>query len=158
MSDHSIEERLRVLEDVEAIRLLKARYARHCDDDYHADSLAPLFTSQAVWDGGLLGRFEGRSAIHAFVSGAAKVMPFAIHHVTNPEIHVTGDEATGRWLLWQPCIHAEGDQALWMAGHYADRYRRVDGEWRFAEVIITLEMLSPYEAGWARARLIEVPT
>lgn len=157
MSETTLEARIRTLEDIEAIRNLKARYARYCDDDYDADALAPLFTEDAVWDGGMLGRCEGREAIRTFFGGTARVMPYAIHHVTNPEIEVAGDEATGKWLLWQPCIHAEGNQALWMAGGYADRYRRENGEWRFAEVLISLKMLSPYEAGWAQARLVEVP-
>lgn len=157
MSERTIEERLGRLEDIEAIRLLKARYARFCDDDYNAEALAPLFTDDAIWDGGVLGRFEGRDAIRSFFSNAASVMPFAIHHVTNPEIAVDGDSAEGRWLLWQPCVHAEGDQALWMAGSYSDRYRREAGEWKFADVQIALTMMSPYEAGWSRARMIEVP-
>ena len=157
MSKQGIEERLARLEDIEAIRLLKARYARFCDDDYNPEALAPLFTENAIWDGGPLGRFEGREAIRTFFSNAASVMPYAIHHVTNPEIEVAGDRAEGRWLLWQPCVHAEGDQALWMAGAYHDQYRREAGEWRFADVQITLKMLSPYEAGWSQARMIEVP-
>lgn len=161
MSATDLERRLARLEDIEAIRLLKARYARFCDEDYDPEALAPLFTEDAVWDGGVLGRYEGREAIRAFFSNASKLMPFAIHHVTNPEIEVgvggDGDRAEGRWLLWQPCVHAEGDQALWMAGGYLDSYRREAGEWRFADVKIELKMLSPYEAGWSRARMVEVP-
>jgi hypothetical protein len=39
-----IERRLRVLEDGEAIRNLKARYAALCDNQYDADGIASLFT------------------------------------------------------------------------------------------------------------------
>jgi hypothetical protein len=52
----TIEERLRVLEDIEEIRQLKARYAAACDDNYNADDIAALFAEDAVWDGGALGR------------------------------------------------------------------------------------------------------
>jgi hypothetical protein len=38
-----IERRLRVLEDAEAIRNLKARYADLCDNQYDADGIAKLF-------------------------------------------------------------------------------------------------------------------
>ena len=44
-----------------------------------------------------------------------------------------------------------------MAGSYSDEYRRENGKWHFADVKIDLKMLSPYEAGWSQARLIEVP-
>ena len=158
MNGPSVEARLKRLEDIEEIRLLKARYARFCDDDYNANLLAPLFSEDAVWDGGALGHCEGREAIHDFFSKASSAIPFAIHHVTNPEIIVDGDQAEGRWLLWQPCIHSNGDQALWMAGGYQDQYQREDGEWRFKDVRIELNMLSPYEAGWAQARMVEGTT
>ena len=62
-----LEQRVQVLEDVNAIRHLKARYAASCDDQYNPDSLAALFTEDAVWESQGLGRFEGREAIRAFL-------------------------------------------------------------------------------------------
>ena len=41
-----IERRLQVLEDAEAIRNLKARYAALCDNQYDADGIATLFTEE----------------------------------------------------------------------------------------------------------------
>lgn len=157
MSEPTLEERIQRLEDIEALKQLKSSYAQYCDDDYDAAHLAPLFTEDAIWDAGVLGRFEGRDAIRTFFAGASKVMPFAIHHVTNPVLDIAGDRATGRWYLWQPCVHATGEQALWMAGRYDDEYRRDDAEWRFARVNLELKMLSPYETGWSKARMVEVP-
>jgi hypothetical protein len=57
-----IERRSQVLEDAEAIRNLKARYAAVCDNQYDADGIASLFTEDAVWESPALGRFEGRDA------------------------------------------------------------------------------------------------
>jgi len=153
----SLEARLQRLEDIHALQTLKARYAAHCDADYDEEALAPLFTEDAVWDGGPMGRYEGRDAIRAFFSGSNTVMPFAIHHVTNPILEIEGDRATGSWYLWQPCTLAEGNQALWMAGRYDDVYRREAGGWRFEHVTITLRALSPYEHGWAQIPMVEVP-
>jgi len=158
MSSDTLEDRIRRLEDIEALKQLKARYAAYCDDDYDASTLAPLFTEDAVWDGGPMGRFEGREAIRSFFASANQAATFAIHHVTNPILEVDGDRATGRWYLWQPCTFAEGNQGLWMAGCYNDVYRREGGHWLFEQVTITLRMLSPYEAGWANTRMIEVPS
>ena len=51
-----IERRLQALEDAEAIRNLKARYAALCDNQYDADGIASLFTEDAVWESPALGR------------------------------------------------------------------------------------------------------
>jgi ketosteroid isomerase-like protein len=72
-----IERRLQVLEDAEAIRNLKARYAALCDSQYDADGIAMLFTEDALWESPALGRFEGREAIRNFFRGASAIFPFA---------------------------------------------------------------------------------
>jgi hypothetical protein len=78
--------------------------------------------------------------------------------VTNPIIEVDGDTATGSWYLWQPMVYAlpEGDQAYWMSVRYDDRYRREPQGWRFEYVRITLKVLSPYDQGFAKARIADV--
>jgi len=58
-----LEQRVQALEDINAIRHLKARYAAYCDDQYNPDALAALFAEDAVWESQGLGRFEGRDAI-----------------------------------------------------------------------------------------------
>src|SRR5437764_14408473 len=58
-----IERRLQALEDAEAIRNLKARYAALCDNQYDADGIGSLFAEDAVWESPALGRFEGRMAV-----------------------------------------------------------------------------------------------
>ena len=64
-----LENRVRAVEDADAIRNLKARYAAYCDDNYNPDKIAELFVEDAVWESGSLGRFEeiGRA------SGRARV-------------------------------------------------------------------------------------
>ncbi len=59
-------DRLRQLEDIEAIKRLKAQYAAACDDNYDADAIANLFVENALWDGGNFGKAEGREKIRAF--------------------------------------------------------------------------------------------
>ncbi|MGH7917200.1 MAG: nuclear transport factor 2 family protein, partial [Candidatus Binataceae bacterium] len=55
----TLEERVRVLEDIESIKRLKARYCAACDDNYNAEAIAALFTEDAIWDGAGLGKAEG---------------------------------------------------------------------------------------------------
>jgi ketosteroid isomerase-like protein len=146
----TIEERLRVLEDLEEIRKLKARYAAACDDNYNADDIAALFAEDASWDGGALGKADGRAAIHRFFSRAAEFFPFAIHNVMNPIIDVDGDRATGQWYLLQPATMAKGNQAVWLAAVYHDEYVRSAGRWMFKRLKVTSHFLTPYEEGWAK--------
>ena len=53
--ESGLEASLRRLEDIEAIKQLKAQYCSYCDDQYDVEGLAGLFTDDAVWDGGILG-------------------------------------------------------------------------------------------------------
>ena len=68
----ALEERVQVLEEIEAIRRLKLRYARHCDDNYNADKLAPLFTEDAVWDNVPMSPAKGKAAIREMTNGFMK--------------------------------------------------------------------------------------
>jgi hypothetical protein len=54
----TLEERIRRLEDIQAIRELKARYCDICDADHDADRIVELFTADGVWEsvGGTHGR------------------------------------------------------------------------------------------------------
>ncbi|MFN0092090.1 MAG: nuclear transport factor 2 family protein [Acidimicrobiales bacterium] len=150
--------RVRTLEDIEAIKRLKAQYCAYCDDGYDADGLATLFTDDAVWDGGeVFGRAEGREKIRRFLGAAPRVLPFARHYVTNPLIEVDGDEATARWLLLEPCTLAgESDpaKAMWLAASYLDRCVRTPEGWKFHHVTISPAFYTPYDGeGWARQAL-----
>ena len=66
MTLEDIDRRLRAIEDIEEIKRLKARYCSYCDDNYDADSIASLFTEDAIWDGGIRGTAEGRDEIRNF--------------------------------------------------------------------------------------------
>ena len=80
------------LEDIEAIKILKARYGYYCDDSYDPDGISSLFVEDGVWDGGQFGRYEGRSAIHDFFRDLARdKIGFAMHLFMNPLIEVSGD-------------------------------------------------------------------
>ena len=91
--------RLRQLEDVEAIRRLKAAYGRACDDDHDGDAVCALFVPDGVWATSMNQRCEGHDAIKAHFGAirASKRMIHSTHMFTNPVIDVRGDEATGSW-------------------------------------------------------------
>ena len=158
MKREELEARVLWLADIEEIKQLKHRYCAYCDDDYDPDGLGSLFTEDAVWDGGPLGFGEGREGIREFFSNAPNLVKLAIHQVTNPIIAVDGDRATGSWYLWQPMVMQGGDQAMWLAARYSDRYRRVNGEWMFEHVKIDVRFFSPYEEGYGKVPMADVPS
>ncbi len=155
MDLEALERRIRRLEDLEDIKQLKARYAAYCDANYDADALANLFTVDAVWDGGMLGRNEGREAIRQFFRGSSQRIAFALHHILSPIIEVDGDTARGTWYLLQTCTYTNGNQAIWGAATYHDRYVRDQGVWKFHHVRIVSHFWTPFEEGWARLPFIQ---
>jgi uncharacterized protein (TIGR02246 family) len=150
-----LEHRIGVLEDVEAIKRLKYRYADACDRGYDADTLAELFTEDAVWDGGLFGRHEGREAIRRFFQGVSSDIVFALHYMLNPVITVDGDRAEGTWYLFQTCTFAEGNTPIWGAARYEEEYRRVDGEWKFFRLKLISSFWTPFAEGWVKRPFVQ---
>jgi len=157
----ALEARVRALEDVEAIRRLKALYAELVDARYAdgavrdraeveklADRIAALFTEDAVWDGGgALGVCRGRAAIRERM--AAPTLHFSWHYFVKPRIEVEGDTARGRWDILAPCTTRE-DRPIWMAGVEDDGYARVDGCWLHTAMKLTVVFMAPHDRGWAR--------
>ena len=148
------QQKIQWLFDIESIKQLKARYCAFCDEGYNPDGIAALMTDDCVWDGGIFGRYEGKAAIHEFFSGAASLISFANHYVSNPVIDVDGDTATGRWDLWQPMVAEPAHEAQWLVAKYRDRYVRVDGQWLFSEVNVMVKALSPYADGFAKTLIV----
>ena len=137
MTLETLEKRIKALEDIEEIKKLKARYCAYCDDNYDAESIASLFTEDAIWDGGMRGKAEGRDGIREFFLVASQRLPFAVHMVLNPVIEVEGDVATGTWYLFQACTFAKDDRAVWGSARYDEEYVRVDGRWMFKNLKLT---------------------
>ena len=167
MSIQDLERRLQTLEDIDAIKNLKARYCALCDAGFDADGLAGLFTEDAVWEGGSFGHYEGREAIRKFYRGIPQQLSFAAHFVMNSQVEVSGDRAVGRWKLLEPCTFSGTyklsglsarvapivqydpiSHAVWGAADYEDEFIKVNGEWKFKKVTLVPVFYTPYEDGW----------
>jgi len=157
----SLAARVRALEDAEAIRRLKARYAERVDARYGrsgprppeelariADEIAALFAEDAVWDAGAgLGVCRGRDAIRARM--AEPTLLFSRHYFVNPQFDIDGDFARVRWELLAPCTLRDGRPA-WMAGAEDDDYTRVEGIWLHQRMKLSVHFMAPHERGWQR--------
>jgi ketosteroid isomerase-like protein len=156
MSD-SVAARIERLEAIEAIRVLKARYADVCDTGYDPVRMRPLFTDDAVWDGGpRFGRHEGVDAVCDFFAGVSSLITWALHYMIAPVIEVADDgaTATGSWYLLEPCTMTtdDGPRAMLLMGRYADRYRKTPDGWKIAELKLDCQMITPLDEGWVRRR------
>jgi SnoaL-like domain len=154
MTALSLEQRIARLESAEQIRAMKAHYCEICDRGYDPDELAALFTEDAVWDGGLFGRHEGRAAIHAFFAAISGSLVFAAHLVMNPVIEfVDDDTARGKWRLWEPATVNENgtlDSKILLAA-YEDVYVKVGGTWLYKSLRLHANFFAPLREGWANS-------
>lgn len=149
------------LEAIDAIKRLKLAYARACDYLLSPREQTDLFTLDGVWDGGKdVGVHRGHAELLEFFTRSRVAIPWAAHYMVAPTIELTEDHrsATGRWMLWQPCVLMVDGVATPMivAGEYEDAYSRVDAGWRIAHARLRLEAASPQLGGTAACRLLAV--
>ncbi|WP_205650312.1 nuclear transport factor 2 family protein [Actinoplanes solisilvae] len=132
--------------DLEQIRDLKARYCRLADTKQWDELATTLFTDDAVFrffdvDGTLAN--EVTAAAFATTIGGRVAAGQPIHHVFSAEIAVDGDEATAVWAMEDRIFHDRQAHpeapfsSMHGYGHYHERYRRIDGEWRIAGFDLT---------------------
>jgi hypothetical protein len=147
----TVEERLRIQEDIIEIAQLKAAYCRNADCGWNrsrpdAEGVAALFIEDGVWEAGSFGRAEGRKGIFELFTTSRDA--FGLHCISNPVIKVNGDEATGEWNLICPGIVGPGNLQIWIGGTYTDRFVRTAEGWRFKHLKVTIAFTSVNEKGF----------
>ncbi len=150
MDIEALAERITRLEDIEAIKQLKALYCEICDDDHNPDRIVQIFTEDGIWEGRGIGTARGRAEIRALFEKFQTMMSFSQHMTMNPRIEVDGDSASGTWYFFGPFTFRADNQAKWQATRYHEEYARVDGEWKIRHLKIRGPGFSAdYEKGWA---------
>jgi hypothetical protein len=154
----SVEDRLRRLEDRAEIRQLILTYKDHLDArDLTAYGL--LFAADGEWLGGT-GYGKSPAGITAMLKerlpgNTADSRQSSWHLVTEPEIALHGDQATGD-VTWALVARGGADTpTVQLLGHYEDTYVREDGRWKFQRRVAHTDI--PYRelevpAGWAASR------
>ena len=125
------------MDDVEAIRQLKARYFRTMDTKDWA-GMRQVFADDLMMD--------TTEAGGGVVSGADEFMAFlepalgdatTVHHGHMPEIEVTSaTTAKGIWALQDLIIFPDGTRMLGF-GHYHEAYEKSGDDWRIKSVTLT---------------------
>jgi uncharacterized protein (TIGR02246 family) len=125
------------MDDVEAIRQLKARYFRTMDTkDW--DGMRQVFTDDVVVDtsssGG--GVVEGADEFLTFLRGVIGDV-VTVHHGHMPEIEITSaTTATGIWAM-EDMLRWPSGAEMHGYGHYHETYEKMDGQWRIKSTTLT---------------------
>ena len=139
MADLSdLEKRIMVMEDIEAIKKLKAKYFR-CVDKKLWEEMETVLTEDAVADYGMgIELLQGRKEIIEFLKkNLDRDSMISVHQGHNPEIEITSDTtARGVWVLNDRLI-IQTIATLNGWRYYEDEYVKVNGEWKKKSTKIT---------------------
>jgi hypothetical protein len=129
--------KIQELFDIEAIKRLKARYCRCIDYDDWA-GLRALVADDAVihLSSGVV---RGADAfVEKIKLSHTNATTRTVHHCHMPDITITRDgEASGYWALFDYADRrwADGRREAYQGyGYYAERYRRINGEWKLTSM------------------------
>lgn len=142
MNTTALEQRITRLEDIEAIKQLKARYCEICDDAHNPDRVASVFAEDGIWEGGDFGKAKGHEEIRELFRRFQKMFSFSQHNIMNPIIEVEGDRATGVWYIMGPWTYSETNEEKWFALRYDDDYVKVTGKWKYQHLRVVLRMVA----------------
>lgn len=138
------------MDDIEAIKQLKARYFRTMDGkDW--DGYRSVFTDDALFDvrGGMAATPADPQYDDPAITGADAAVAFirqGLQHLVSahqgfmPEIELTGaDSARGIWAMTDVLRAGEGApfRTVRGYGHYHEEYRKIGGEWKIATLRLT---------------------
>lgn len=137
MADVTLDElcrRLRRLEDLEAIKRLKARYLNACDSQ-DAEAVKSCFAQgEVLIDMGHVGVFRSREEFVDFYR-AAGCQPFVLdmHHGANAEIELVDEHhAKALWALEYRNINLSARTLTVLSVVYHDEYVRIGEQWKIS--------------------------
>jgi uncharacterized protein (TIGR02246 family) len=125
------------MEEIEALKRLKARYFRTMDTkDWKA--MREVFADDVVMHTTLSGGSvtAGASEFLAFLEATLRDA-VTVHHGHMPEIELTSaSTARGIWALQDIIVWPDGTR-MQGYGHYHETYQKIDGEWRIKSSTLT---------------------
>lgn len=139
----SIEDRIRRLEDRAEIQDLVVRYFVAADDDDY-QTLAETFASDGSFSASGFGTSNGRDGIVEGLRASRGFMGATVH--TPHYVLLTledEDRATG--IVGAHLELAMGEDTLFGAVRYDDKYARIDGRWRFTSREMRVVHVAPWK-------------
>lgn len=147
--------RIQRLEDIEAIKQLKARWGETIDAGLGVAKIIAMFAEDASIDIERYGQHQGRAALTAFFSETRFTWMFHCFIPKVVEIADDGLSARGRWRLWElgtkPGAAPDGTGSpVWIGGDYDNDFVKIAGEWKFKTIRLKLAFITPYDQGWVK--------
>lgn len=139
----ALERRLDRAESIEAIRSLRARYHALINED-QGRRLYELFAPDGVVAYNGRPEARGREAIREFFANFP--VQFARQFIHQHVVEVDGD--TGRGNCWLDGRPVRDGKSFYVVGRFDDEYVRVDGEWMFARVVLTVHYMIEAAEHW----------
>ena len=147
---NSLEKRLRIIEDKDAILQTKLRSLKGRDNS-DIDMVMSCFAREcsAVYSSGT---HADRAAVEKHFN---RPSPFAfiLHRISNVMIDVI-DETHAEFHCYcdAPVTHKETNKAVWIANMFDDDFVKEDGKWLIKKATATRIYASDFEKGWAKER------
>lgn len=132
--------RIQRLEDIEAIKQLKARYFHACDQK-QLETILCCFAEGKVWiDYGKIGSFETREAfLKVYEEMACHDHIIDMHHGMNFQIDWQDEaHASGICDLFFHQIDKKTGLISQLGGFYQDRFEKIAGEWVMTETVFNV--------------------
>jgi hypothetical protein len=126
-----LETRIRVLEDIEAIKKLQSRYWRYIIKGL-PDEVADCFTEDGVGEFTHNFKAKGRKALAQFYREIMfQNLSIRAPQGHNPEIDIIDDKnATGVWFIDMASVNAQTKKAARIGALYEDIYVKEKGQWK----------------------------
>jgi hypothetical protein len=159
MQGNDLAQRIQLLEDIEDIKKLKAKYCYYADamiagDKSKQDDFLNLYAKDAKVDYPPVGPTKTRDELVSyFTETLPSLVCFSAHMVHNPIIEVNGDKATGVWHVDSPCTSPIQDKALWINAIYEEEYVKEGGQWKISFIKATMNFITPFDEGWVKTKL-----
>ena len=131
MAERDLETRIRVLEDIEAIKNLRSKYWRYIREGLW-DAFLDCFTDDAAVDLGVGRQLQGKKSLTKFYKEIFPTLRSAIiPQGHNPEIDVLSEtKATGKWLIDNPQIEIPSNVAVRLGSTYDEEYVKESDGWK----------------------------
>lgn len=141
MTLEELEKKLRILEDIEAIKNLHHEYIFQLNNRQW-DEIIDGFVEDATTNIGHHGLRKGKAEItKLFKEVISKINVGKVrdaHFAVQPVISVEGDKAKGHWLMYIMIADpTTGNASRFTQGRHDCEYVKVDGKWKFKSVKYT---------------------
>ena len=141
MEKLSIEERIQILEDKEAIKDITYQYALHINQGWNGITINPnglseVFADNAIWESPIMNiREVGLENIIKSLVKETQTVLFAMHNYSNPVIKIRGNIATGNWLFGV-VSKMEKDKTNQVFMSQDIQYVKTEDGWRIQNVML----------------------